>query len=176
MTNDVHGGTTVNIIKPAALLVAATALLAGSTVAATAADSPDGTRVTATPDGTRVTSIQQTVDQVLAGHPKALKVTANEVKYDGMTATRAPKGKLGAQDLDCAYGHLCMVVKNTKFDYYKCQTWTVSNWTGDGPFTNNQTPGTVAKFFNKDGSVRWTSTAYEAGRATWDPIYSLRPC
>ncbi|MCX5293455.1 hypothetical protein [Streptomyces sp. NBC_00183] len=157
----------MNIIKPAALLVAATALLAGSTVAATAADSPDGTRVT---------GIQQTADQVLAGHPQALKVTANEVKYDGMTATRAPKGKLGAQDLDCAYGHLCMVVKNTKFDYYKCQTWTVSNWTGDGPFTNNQTPGTVAKFYNQDGSVRWTSTAYEAGRATWDPIYSLRPC
>ncbi|MCX5060920.1 MULTISPECIES: hypothetical protein [unclassified Streptomyces] len=157
----------MNIIKPAALLVAATALLAGSTVAATAADSPDGTRVT---------GIQQTADQVLAGHPKALKVSANEVRYDGLNVTRAPKNKLGAQDLDCGYGHLCMIVKGTKFDFYKCQTWNVTNWTGDGPFTNNQTPGTVAKFYNQDGSVRWTSTAYEAGRATWDPIYSLRPC
>lgn len=58
-----------------------------------------------------------------------------------------------------------------------CRSTTrVHNWTGDGPFINNQTPGTVAKFYNKDGSVRWTSTAYQSGRATWDPIRSLQPC
>lgn len=51
----------------------------------------------------------------------------------------------------------------------------VHNWTGDGPFINHQTPGTVAKFYNKDG-IRWTSRAYESGRATWDPIWSLQPC
>lgn len=158
--------------KPAALLIAATALLAGSTAAASA-----GTRVTgADPDGIRVNSVQRVADQVLAGHPKPLSVSANKVAYDGLTLTAAPKGKLGAQDLACGYGHLCMVVNGTKFDFYKCQTWTLTNWTGDGPFTNNQTPGTVAKFFNRDGSVRWTSTAYEAGTATWDPIWSLRPC
>jgi hypothetical protein len=151
----------VNIIKPAALLVAATALIAGSTVAASAATAPDGTRVTST---------QQVADQVLAGNPKPLQVSADKVTYDGLTVTAAPDG------LACGYGHLCMIVKGQKFDFYKCQTWTLSNWTGDGPFTNNQTPGTVAKFYNKDGSVRWTSTAYQAGTATWDPIWSLRPC
>ncbi|WP_369364903.1 hypothetical protein AB5L52_17380 [Streptomyces sp. CG4] len=156
----------MNIAKPAALLVAATALLAGSTVAATAA----------TPDGVRVTGVQQVADQVLAGHPKPLSATSDQVRYEGLTLTEAPKGKVTAKDLDCAYGHLCMIVKGTKFDFYKCQTWTVNNWTGDGPFTNNQTPGTVASFYNQDGSTRWTSTAYEAGTATWDPIYSLRPC
>lgn len=156
----------MNVIKPAALLVAATALLAGSTVAASAAD----------PDGTRVTSLQQTADQVLAGHPKARHVSADRIEYDGLNVTAAPKGKVTAQDLACGYGHLCMVVNGTKFDFYKCQTWTVQNWTGNGPFTNNQTPGTVARFYNQDGSVRWTSTAYQAGTATWDPIYSLRPC
>ncbi|MEV6288919.1 hypothetical protein AB0M41_00490 [Streptomyces sp. NPDC051896] len=159
-------GEHVNIAKPAALLVAATALLAGSTVAATAAAS----------DGTRVTGVQQVADQVLAGHPKPLSASADKVRYDGLTLTRAPRGKAAARDLDCAYGHLCMIVKGTKFDFYKCQTWTVNNWTGDGPFTNNQTPGTVARFFNRDGSVRWTSTAYQAGTATWYPIWSLRPC
>lgn len=157
----------MNIVKPAALLVAATALLAGSTVVATAADGPDGTRVT---------SLQQTADDVLGKEQKALRVTADKVTYDGLSVTKAPKGAAGAQDLACDYGHLCMIVKGTKFDFYKCQTWTVSNWTGNGPFTNNQTPGTVAKFYNQDGSVRWTSTAYQAGTATWDPIYSLRPC
>ncbi|MER6024860.1 hypothetical protein [Streptomyces sp. NPDC001851] len=157
----------MNIAKPAALLVAATALLAGSTVAATAAT---------TPDGTRVTSVQQVADQVLAGHPKPLSASADQVRYNGLTLTKAPQGAAAKKDLDCAYGHLCMIVRGTKFDFYKCQTWTVSNWTGDGPFTNNQTPGTVARFYNQDGSVRWTSTAYEAGTATWDPIWSLRPC
>ncbi|WP_395572111.1 hypothetical protein [Streptomyces sp. BK79] len=155
----------MNIIKPAALLLAASALLAGSTVAATAAD----------PAGTRVTALQRAADEVLAGKPKPLQVTADAVKYEGLTVTEAPRTK-AAQDLACDYGHLCMVVKGTKFDFYRCQTWNVHNWTGDGPFTNNQTRGTVAKFYNQDGSVRWTSTAYQAGTATWDPIWSLRPC
>ncbi|MCL7368076.1 hypothetical protein [Streptomyces ardesiacus] len=156
----------MNLVKPAALLLAATALAAGSTVAATAADSPDGTRVT---------SLQQKAGQVLADAPKPLRVTADAVEYEGLTVTNAPVTK-GAQDLACGYGHLCMLVNGTKFDFYKCQAWNLTNWTGNGPFTNNQTPGTVAKFFNKDGSVRWTSTAYEAGTASWDPIWSLRPC
>ncbi|MFB7503631.1 hypothetical protein [Streptomyces broussonetiae] len=160
-------GEHVNIAKPAALLIAATALVAGSTIAAVADTAADGTRVT---------GIQQVADHVLAGHPKVLSASADQVRYDGLTLTRAPQGRFAAKDLDCAYGHLCMLVNGTKFDFYKCQTWNVTNWTGDGPFTNNQTPGTVAKFFNQDGSVRWTSTAYQAGTATWDPIWSLRPC
>ncbi|MFD5648327.1 MULTISPECIES: hypothetical protein [unclassified Streptomyces] len=156
----------MNIVKPAALLLAATALAAGSTAAATAADSPGGTRVT---------GLERTADQVLADSPKPLRVTADAVEYEGLTVTDAPVTK-GAQDLACDYGHLCMVVKGTKFDFYKCQMWKLSNWTGKGPFTNNQTPGTVAKFYNKDRSVRWRSTAYEAGRANWSPVWYLRPC
>ncbi|MEV5362743.1 hypothetical protein AB0L12_08190 [Streptomyces cellulosae] len=157
----------MNTFKSAALLVAATALVAGSSVAATAA--PD-------PDGTRVTSLQQTAERVLGDDAKPVRVTADAVRYDGLTVTEAPKGKANTKALSCGYGHLCMIVNGTKFDFYKCQTWELSNWTGDGPFTNNQTPGTVARFYNKDGSVRWTSTAYESGTATWDPIWSLRPC
>lgn len=160
-------GEPVNVKKPAALLVAATALLAGTSAAASASD----------PAGTRVTSLRQRAEQVLAGHPEPLRVTAEAVKYDGLTVTDAPRNRAALRkDLDCAYGHLCMLVNGQKFDFYKCQTWNLNNWTGNGPFTNNQTPGTVAKFFNKDGSVRWTSTAYQAGTATWDPIWSLRPC
>ncbi|MFG3075553.1 hypothetical protein [Streptomyces sp. NPDC048225] len=156
----------MNILKPAALLLAATALAASSTVAATADDSPDGTRVT---------GLQQKAERVLADSPAPRRVTADAVEYEGLTVTDAPRTR-SAQDLACDYGHLCMIVNGTKFDFYRCQTWNLTNWTGNGPFTNNQTPGTVAKFFNRDGSVRWTSTAYQAGTATWDPIWSLRPC
>ncbi|GAA4809789.1 hypothetical protein [Streptomyces ziwulingensis] len=156
----------MNILKSAVTLVAgAAALIAGTTVAATAAD----------PAGLRAASLRQAADKVLADRHQPLSVSADAVRYEGLTVTDAPRTK-AAQDLACAYGHLCMIVNGTKFDFYKCQTWNVTNWSGNGPFTNNQTSGTVAKFNNKDGSVRWTSRAYQAGTATWDPIWSVRPC
>ena len=97
----------MNTFKSAALLVAATALVAGSSVAATAA--PD-------PDGTRVTSLQQTAERVLGGDAKPVRVTADAVRYDGLTVTEAPKGKANTKALSCGYGHLCMIVNGTKFD------------------------------------------------------------
>ncbi|MDN3271004.1 hypothetical protein [Streptomyces sp. MA15] len=170
---------TVNTFRSAALLVAATALVAGGSVAATAAPGPDGTRVTSVregEDGTRVTALRKAAERVVGTDAKPREVTADAVRYDGLTVTAAPRGEASTKALSCGYGHLCMVVNGTKFDFYTCRTWKLSNWTGDGPFTNNQTPGTVARFYNKDGSVRWTSTAYESGTATWDPIWYLRPC
>ncbi|MGV9250916.1 hypothetical protein [Streptomyces sp. NPDC003697] len=164
--------------RPAALLVAATALLAGSTVSAAAAQTagnvPPTRTAVAAPAG-----VQQRVDAVLAAQPGGRQVAAGKVHYDGLDVTVYPAGQAGrakAAALDCAYGYLCVNVRGTVFTFYKCQTWAVSNWYGDGDFVNNQTPGTVARFYNKDGSVRWTSTAYQAGRATWDPIWSVRPC
>ncbi|MGX1672210.1 hypothetical protein [Streptomyces sp. NPDC055400] len=85
-------------------------------------------------------------------------------------------GTISEATLNCGYGHLCMTVNGTNFDFFKCRRRNVHDWTGDGPFINNQTPGAVAKSYNKDGSVRWTSTAYQSGRAPWDPIWSLQPC
>ncbi|MEZ7007036.1 hypothetical protein [Streptomyces sp. AD55] len=158
-------GEPVNVKKPAALFVVAVALLAGTSVTASAAD----------PAGTRVTGLQEAAEQVVGNDRMPLEVTADAVRYDGLTVTTAPEGN-SVKALACDYGHLCMLVNGQKFDFYKCQTWKLTNWTGNGPFTNNQTPGTVAKFYNQDGSVRWTSTAYQAGTATWDPIWSLRPC
>ncbi|MGW5784373.1 hypothetical protein ACWEWK_10310 [Streptomyces sp. NPDC003757] len=122
-----------------------------------------------------MTGLQQKAERVLAGSPAPRRVTADAVEHEGLTVTDAPRTR-SAPNLACDYGHLRMIVDGTKFDFYRCQTWNLTDWTGNGPFTDNQTPGTVAKFFNRDGSVRWTSTAYQAGTATWDPIWSLRPC
>jgi hypothetical protein len=135
-------------------------LLAASTVpAAAAAQRPDP-------------NLQRRVDAVLVGVSGGRQVSPTQIRYDGFDVT------FGASraELSCDYGHLCMTVNGTNFDFYQCRTWNVNNWVGDGPFINNQTPGTVAQFFNQDGSVRWTSTAYQAGTATWDPIWALRPC
>ncbi|MFE5735624.1 hypothetical protein [Streptomyces celluloflavus] len=150
----------MKIGKRVAILVAATAMAAGATITAQASPAENG--------------LQRQADALLPGHSRVRHVTADRVDYDGLTVTR-PTGK-DKITLDCQEGHLCMLVRGTKFDLYKCQTWQAQNWTGNGEFNNNQTPGTVAKFFNQNGSVRWTSTAKQVGTATWDPIYSIRPC
>jgi hypothetical protein len=169
-----------NVKKPVAMLFATTAVLAASTVAASAASAQPDFRAEALASGlseSQATKLQQRVDTVLAGQPGGKQVSADEVKYDGLDVTvHTNDAKATAAALDCDYGYLCMNVRGTVFKFYKCQKWNVSNWYGDGPFVNNQTPGTVARFYNQDGSVRWTSTAYQSGAATWDPIYSLRPC
>ncbi|MET7378135.1 hypothetical protein ABZT08_04790 [Streptomyces sp. NPDC005526] len=167
----------MNVKKSAALLVAATALLAGPVVPAASAQSGDAA---APPrSAAQRSEVQQRVDAVLAGHPGGRQVSAGKVHFDGLDVTVYPArqaARAKAAALDCRYGYLCVDVRGTVFNFYKCRQWSVSNWYGDGDFVNNQTPGTVARFYNKDGSVRWTSTAYQAGRATWDPIYSVRPC
>ncbi|WP_406740055.1 hypothetical protein [Streptomyces atratus] len=88
------------------------------------------------------------------------------------TATKATPGL----QLSCRYGYLCMDVRGTVFNYYTCGLWTVSNWWGTGPWINNQTKGTVARFYGQSGNELWRSTAYSSGTADWAPVYSLRPC
>ncbi|MET8244815.1 hypothetical protein ABZV31_10560 [Streptomyces sp. NPDC005202] len=169
----------MNVKKPAALLVAATALLAGSTVSAAAAET--GNRVVHTRSTAAASDVQQRIDAVLAAQPGGRQVSANKVHYDGLDVTVYPASKANqakAAALACDYGWLCMNVRGTVFKYYKCQLWSVSNWYGDGDFVNNQMPGTVARFYNKDGRVRWTSTAYAAPRGTRSitSVYYVRPC
>ncbi|MFE0107132.1 hypothetical protein [Streptomyces sp. NPDC059009] len=167
-------------MKLAVTVSAATALFAGTAVAASAAaPAKSDFRAEALASGlsgSQATKLQQRVDKVLAGHPGGKQVSATKVAYKGLDVTVDPSGKNSKAKLACDYGHLCMTVNGTNFDFYKCQTWTVQNWVGEGPFINNQTPGTVARFYNQDGSERWSSTAYEEGRADWGPVYSLRPC
>ncbi|MFD3478793.1 hypothetical protein [Streptomyces sp. NPDC058695] len=169
----------MRINKAVATVGAVAALFAGSTLAATTASAQPDFHARSVASGlsdAQATSLQKRVDKVLAGHAGGRQVSPTEVRYDGLNVKVSPTGTFSEAALNCGYGHLCMTVNGTNFDFYKCQRWNVHNWTGDGPFINNQTPGTVAKFYNKDGSVRWTSTAYQSGRATWDPIWSLQPC
>jgi len=168
--------------KPLATLAAASALFTGSTVAASATTAQPDFRAEALASGlsaTQATQLQQRVDKVLAAQPGGRQVSADKIQYDGGNVTFFPEGakkSAKAAALDCDYGWLCMNVRGTVFKLYKCQKWYATNWTGDGDFVNNQTPGTVARFYNQDDSVRWTSTAYEAGRASWGPIWAVKPC
>ncbi|CAM5611351.1 hypothetical protein GCM10010329_17890 [Streptomyces spiroverticillatus] len=147
-----------------------TAMAAGMLMAASLLGMTGGTATAAEND---LSEVQATVASVMGADVAAQgrRVDANTLDYGGFTATKNANLKL-----TCRYGYLCMEVRGTVFNYYKCQTWTVSNWYGTGPWINNQTPGTVARFYGKSGNQLWTSTAYSDGTADWAPVYSLRPC
>ena len=155
------------IRKLAGVLVAATALLAVSAGPASAAPARD-------------TALQQRVNSVLTSIPGGTQVSATEIQYDGLTvtfSTAAAQGDVSALAIACDYGHLCFLVNGvTKFDFYTCKTWDLSNWLGSAPFTNNQTTGTTAYAYDSSWTQRWSSTAYQDGTANVNPWYHLTVC
>lgn len=159
------------MIKRLLLLAATvTAMVLGPGVAADAAAT--GSAATGAAQ-----SVQQKVDAVMAAIPGGRQTSPTRVQYDGLTVTvSSAETSARALALSCGFGHLCMTVRGTNFDFYYCRTWTVSNWYGTGPFVNNQTPGTVARFYGQQGQQLWTSTAYQSGVANWGPVWSLRNC
>ncbi|MFJ4874057.1 hypothetical protein ACIP93_02375 [Streptomyces sp. NPDC088745] len=157
-----------------------TGVAAGTLLAASLLGMTSGTATAQGPAaGSGLGEVRATVASVMGADVAAQgrQVDAKTIDYGGFTATRADKDAKGVNvKLTCRYGYLCMEVRGTVFNYYKCQTWTVSNWYGTGPWINNQTSGTVARFYGKSGNQLWTSTAYSSGTADWAPVYSLRPC
>jgi hypothetical protein len=150
---------------------AGTAMAAGALMAAALLGVTSGT---ASAQESGLSEVRSTVASVMGADvaAKGRQVDAKTVDYGGFTAAKADPGI----KLTCRYGYLCMEVRGTVFNYYTCKTWTVSNWYGTGPWINNQTPGTVARFYGKSGNELWSSTAYSSGTADWAPVYSLRPC
>ncbi|MEW1719334.1 hypothetical protein [Streptomyces sp. NPDC093109] len=133
--------------------------------------------------GQQAAGLQADVDAALARQVGARQVSANRIAFDGGSATLAAPGQSGARDLaapqaapSCANGYLCIIDgRGTRYEYYTCGYYSFSG-IGDGTFNNNQTSGTVARFYNSDGSQRWTSTAKATGTASWTPVYYIRPC
>ncbi|MFG2037237.1 hypothetical protein [Dactylosporangium sp. NPDC048998] len=158
------------IRKLAGVLAAATALLAVSAGAASAA--PAGNA-----------ALQQRVDSVLAAIPGGTQVSATEIRYDGLTvkfstqSTATVSKETSSLALTCAYGHLCFTVNgNTNFDFVACKTWDLTNWLNTAPYINNQTTGTIARAYDNNWVQRWSSKAYDAGTANVNPWYHLTVC
>ncbi|MFF4172183.1 hypothetical protein [Streptomyces sp. NPDC001744] len=177
--------------RPAALLAAAAALIAGSVLSAHASTaSPTDQRAVyaeqaraAGLSGARAGELQRRVDAVLAQEPRARQISANRLATAGGTVTVAVPGLPGARDLaspdravSCADGHLCIVDgRGYTYDYYRCGYYDFTG-VGDGTFNNNQTPGTRARFYNQNGSERWSNVAKSTGTASWTPVFHIRPC
>lgn len=160
------------IPKKLAGLVAGAGLALVMMLGAAPAQAADSTA--RTPDSTS----QQVGVQVNAAVPAnapGISPAAERVRYvDGST-------------YDCPYGRLCARVwdptvgRYKVFDLYVCRTYSLSYWSGGGDgggFYNNQTTGTVAKFYNQSGGVVLNSTAYGVAPSdwNWDPIWKIKNC
>ena len=86
---------------------------------------------------------------------------------------------------DCVRGLLCLDVvdptRNTYKVFYlrRCTTRALHNFYGTGipEFINNQTPGTVTRFLDRNGRVLFTSTAYNVGvKIDWTPVWYIDVC
>ncbi|MDA5285841.1 hypothetical protein [Streptomyces sp. Isolate_45] len=172
-----------------AALIAGPVLTAHASSAATATDSTSARSVHAeqaraaglsAPEAAR---LQQRVDAVLAKDPAARQVSANRLTTAGGSLTLATPGRGEARDLAspdtalaCGHGHLCITDgQGNNYDFYRCgyyDFWGI----GDGTFNNNQTSGTRARFYNDNGSERWSNVAKSTGTASWTPVYHIRPC
>lgn len=86
-------------------------------------------------------------------------------------------------DYPCNTGELCALAWDSSrnafavFHLYNCARYSVSGWTGQGYYANQQTNGTVATFYNQSGGTLWTSRAPSGHQgAGWDPVWSIRNC
>jgi hypothetical protein len=98
-------------------------------------------------------------------------------------AVSAPSALTADQDraaarLSCAYGSVCGQGANGhSFSYRKCGTrYQLPDLTGTGPLNNNQTAGTVAKFYGRSGNLLFTSRAPEQRSVDWTPVWYAVAC
>lgn len=161
----------------AAIALVGSQLLMGSATAAPGPDYAAQARAAGlTP--TQVTQLQTKVATYQATHPDARRLDANTLTMPGGTVSFTVPGSTphGSLMISCTSGHLCIQDGwGGHYDYYYCGYYSFTGG-GDGVFNNNQTSGTVAKFYNSDGSLRWTDTAKDTGTASWTPVYYIRPC
>jgi hypothetical protein len=95
-----------------------------------------------------------------------------------LSAAQTRTAVKAAPALSCGYGHICGQGANgNRFDYLKCNTvYQLPNLVGNGPLNNNQTPGTVANFFDHNGGFLFSSTAPEQREVNWTPVWFVRAC
>ncbi|WP_256333048.1 hypothetical protein [Streptomyces sp. 2131.1] len=181
----------VTFRRSAGLLAAAAALIAGPSLSAhamapaapTAQQTYAQQARSAGLTDQQAGQLQRQVDAALARDPEARQTSANTLAVPGGTVTLPAPGQTEtrrltspATALACGNGHLCITDgRGVNYDYYRCGYYDF-NGIGDGTFNNNQTSGTRARFYNSDGSERWSHVAKGSGTASWTPVFHIRPC
>jgi len=155
----------MKLSRTVATTTATAALLLGSSVAASASAAPAVD-----------SQLQRNVSEFKAAHPNARQIDADTLRIPGGTVTVPGKDAVNTAAISCSNGHLCIRDGNgTYYDYYYCGYYDFYG-AGDGVFNNNQTSGTRARFYNYNGTERWSNVAKDTGTASWTPVYHIRPC
>jgi hypothetical protein len=167
-----------------ALLMTVLCVLGGSQTALAS----DGGSTT---DGTRVTGVTTQYRTFVAPPaPAEADGGAGTLAVPTISPTVAVSYADPGGEYNCEYGTLCAWAWDTSqnkwkiFHLYICRTYSLSNWIGSGGFNNNQTAGTIARFYGQNGSTQVVpaSTAPDVRSVNrgnfpgWDPVWFIRNC
>ncbi|MFI9585630.1 peptidase inhibitor family I36 protein [Streptomyces sp. NPDC052236] len=114
----------------------------------------------------------------LAGKGEIVVAVPGERHARDLTSTAAKPGTKAA----CPYENFCMWTgtnfTGTQFNLWKCQTYDLANWNDPGSWSNNQTPGTRARFLDRNyNTIYTTPPAYaNSGYYDWAPVWHVVPC
>ncbi|MFG3494156.1 hypothetical protein [Streptomyces sp. NPDC047928] len=178
----------------AALVLIATTMFGFTATAAANAAAPTGEQQFAAQakaaglTAAEAAELQSTVDGYVA-REGGTQVAANKVAVPGKgEITVALPGERYARDLttgaraSCPYENFCMFTgtyySGTQFNLWKCQSYALSHWNSSGSWINNQTPGTRARFQDRNRNTIYTTPgAYaESPDYNWVPVWYVVPC
>ncbi|MFF9863848.1 peptidase inhibitor family I36 protein [Streptomyces sp. NPDC013953] len=132
-------------------------------------------------DDDEAEELQRQVDHYVA-RQGGIQVALNRVAVAGMGEIVLPLPGARQARADCPAQNFCMFTgpdfTGAQFNLYRCATYTLENWTGDGSWINNQTPGTRARFLDHNrNTIHTTPGAYSASsRHDWDPVWYVVNC
>ncbi|MFI6102993.1 peptidase inhibitor family I36 protein [Streptomyces sp. NPDC051310] len=132
-------------------------------------------------DDDEAEELQRQVDHYVA-RQGGTQVALNRIVVAGMGEIVLPLPGARQARADCPAQNFCMFTgpdfTGAQFNLYRCATYTLENWTGDGSWINNQTPGTRAQFLDRNRNVIHTTPgAYSASsRYNWDPVWYVVNC
>ncbi|MCX5205499.1 peptidase inhibitor family I36 protein [Streptomyces sp. NBC_00237] len=185
--------------KTAGLLGAAAVLTLGATAPAGAETAPaSGGKFAAQAtaaglDASQAAALQKRVGSRIA-EEGGRQVSANRIALDGASILVVVPGETYARDLaggqseaqakewNCPEKYFCMWrgtnATGERKDLYYCRDYGLTNWTGNGSWSNNQVGNVQAAFKRQNGTViHWSlpSPSHNTNY-NWDPVWAVKPC
>ncbi|MFJ4244813.1 hypothetical protein ACIP17_29920 [Streptomyces iakyrus] len=125
---------------------------------------------------------QVSANEIVLADGARLTVTVPGERYVREMNTSATTASRSAAQWECDYTYFCMFRQTLgmgdRLALYHCQDYALQNWTGEGSYYNNQTPGTRAVFKNQNRNVIDTTLAapFSVASYDWTPVWFVRPC
>jgi hypothetical protein len=134
-----------------------------------------------------VASRPSTGNQILIAPAAPAGLRSAAVHPDAVAPTTSPSVSTSHAASGTAYtcysGDLCAVAWDPTtsswkiFYLYECELYSLSYWSGDGNYYDNQSSSAHSYFYGESGNVlssfypQYTNVAYD-----WTPVYSIRNC